>query len=84
MEDSSKISRAGLQWGTVEHNIVKQGLSLTNNCVLVTKSKLKSLELKNQEMKSTICALNADLAEAKKMLADSQLLVSAVSQLSKL
>ena len=59
MEDYAKRYRAGLQWGTVEHNIGKWELSLPKNCVPVTKSRLKSLELENQEMKSTICALNS-------------------------
>ena len=35
-------------------------------------------------MKSTICDLNAELAEAKTMLADNQLLVSVGDQLSHL
>ena len=35
-------------------------------------------------MKSAICALNADLAEVKKILADNQTLVSVGAQLSKL
>ena len=35
-------------------------------------------------MKSTICVLNADLAEGKKMVADNQSLVSVGVQLSKL
>ena len=35
-------------------------------------------------MKSTICALNAELAEANKILADNQPLVSLCAQLSKL
>ena len=35
-------------------------------------------------MKSAICALDADLEEAKKMLADKQPLVSAGAQLSKI
>ena len=53
----SKISRASLQWETVDHNI-RRAFSLPNICVLVTKSRLNILELENQEMKSTICALN--------------------------
>ena len=80
----AKTSWACLQWGKVEHNIGKQECYLPNNCVPVTKSRLKSLELENQEMKLTICSLNAELADAKNMLADSQLLVSSGSQLSKL
>ena len=67
-----------------EHNIGKEELYLRNNYVLVTKLGLYSLKLENQEMKSTICALNAELAEAKKMLADNQTLVSLGAQLSKL
>ena len=50
----------------------------------MTKSWIKSFELENQEMKSTICALNAELAEAKEMLADNHPLVSLGAQLSKL
>ena len=45
MEDYAKIYRAGLQWGVVEHNIGKWEFSLPDNCVPVTKSRLKSLEL---------------------------------------
>ena len=50
----------------------------------MTKLQLKILELENQEIKSTICALNKNLSEAKKMLADNQPLVSSCTQLSKL
>ena len=50
----------------------------------MTKSRVKSLELEDQEMKLTICALNAELVEAKKLLSDNQLLISAGYQLSKL
>ena len=46
MKYYEKISRAGLQWRTVEHNIGKQEFSLPNNYVLVTKSQLKSLEFR--------------------------------------
>ena len=35
-------------------------------------------------MNLTICAFNVELAEAKKILADNQMLASAVAQLSKL
>ena len=84
IEDSEKISWAVLQWGTLEHNIGKRKFSLPNNFVPVTKSRLKILELENQEMKLTICALNSELAEAKKMLADNHPLVSLGDQLSKL
>ena len=72
MENHATRSRAGLLWGTVGHNIRKWEFSLPNNCVPVTKSGLKRLELENQEMNSNICALNAELAEAKKMLAENQ------------
>ena len=68
----------------VEHNIGKQEFSFPNNCVPVTKSQLKSLELENQEMKYFIYALNEELADAKKMLVDNQPLVSVGAQLSKL
>ena len=71
-----KKSRAGLQRGTVEHNIGKREFSLPNNFVMVTKSRLKSLELENQEMKLTICTLNSELLEAKKVVADNQMLLS--------
>ena len=84
MEDHTKRSWAGLQWGMVGHNIEKRTSSLPNNCVPVTKSRLKSLELGNQEMNSSICTLNADLAEAKKVLANNQPLVSLGAQLSEL
>ena len=50
----------------------------------MTKSQLKSLELENQEMKLTICELNSGFTEAKKILADNQLLVSLGAQLSRL
>ena len=69
MKDYEKISRASLQWRTVEHNIGKQEFSLPNNCVPVTKLQLESLELENQEIKLTICALNSELEEAKRVLA---------------
>ena len=68
----------------VEHNIGKRAFSLPKNFIPVTKSRLKSLELENQEMKSTICALNSQLADTKKILADNQPLVSTGAQLSKL
>ena len=84
MEDYAKISWAVLQCGVVEHSIGKREFSLPNNCVPVTKSRLKSLEFENQEMKSNICALDAEWAEAKNMLADNQPLVSAGAQLSKI
>ena len=84
MEDDEKISWAGLQWGTVDHNIRKQEFFLQNNCVTVTKLRLKSLELENKEMKSTICALHAELEESKKMLEDNHKLFSLGTQLSKL
>ena len=47
MEDYAKRSRAGVQWGAVERNIGKREFSLPKNCVPVTKSQLKSLELEN-------------------------------------
>ena len=50
----------------------------------MTKSRLNSLELEKQEMKSTICPLNSELADAKNILADNQPLVSLGAQLSKL
>ena len=50
----------------------------------MTKLRLQSLELENQEMKSTTCALNAELVNAKKILSNNQPLVSAGAQLSKL
>ena len=50
----------------------------------MTKSRIESLELEKQEMMSTICALNTELAEANNMLADNQPLVSLGDQLSKL
>ena len=50
----------------------------------MTKSRVKSLELEDQEMKLTICALNAELVEANNMLAENQPLVSLGAQLSKL
>ena len=84
IEDYAKISRAGPQGGTVEHNIGKWALSLSKIFFPVTKLQLKILELENQEIKSTICALNKNLSEAKKMLADNQPLVSSGTQLSKL
>ena len=59
----------------------KQELSLPNNCVPVTKLRLNSLKLENQEMNLTICALNAELAKGKKILAYNQLLVSLGAQL---
>ena len=43
MEYYAKRSRAGLQWGAVEHNIGKRELSLPKNCVLETKSQQKSI-----------------------------------------
>ena len=67
-----------------EHNIGKEELYLRNNYVLVTKLRLYSLKLENQEMKSTICALNAELEEAKDILAENQPLVSLGAQLSKI
>ena len=76
MEGYAKISWPGLQWGTVENNIGKREFSLPNIFSPVTKSRLNILELENQEMKLTICALNSELAEAKKVLADNQPLVS--------
>ena len=84
MNYDAKRYRVGLQQGTVEHTIGKRELSLPKNCALVTKLQLKSLELENQETKSTICALNVELTEARKMLSDNQMLVSAGAQLSKL
>ena len=84
MEYYSKISWSVLQWEVVEHNIGKREFYLPNNCVLVTKLQSKILSLQNQEMKSTICLLNEKLTEAKKMLADNQLLVSVSAHLSKL
>ena len=69
MEDYAKRSRADPKRGTVEHTIRKQEFSLPNNLVPVTKSRLKSLELENQEIKLTICALNSELEEAKRVLA---------------
>ena len=50
----------------------------------MTKSRLKSLELENQEMKLTICSLNADLSDYNKILSENQPLVSLGDQLSKL
>ena len=50
----------------------------------MTKSRLKSLELENQEMNLAICVLNTDLSEANKMLADNHISVDLGSQLSKL
>ena len=50
----------------------------------MTKLLLKSLELENKEMKLTICALNSEFAEAKKMLADNQTLVSLGAHLYRL
>ena len=76
MEDYSKIYRVGLQEVTVEHNIGKHAFYLPNNFVPVTKSRLKSMELENQEMKSNICTLNVELSKAKNMLAKNQPLVS--------
>ena len=70
-EDYTKRSRADLHWGTVEHNIWKTGILPPKEFFgPVTKSQLKSLELENQEMKLTICTLNADLIETKKILYD--------------
>ena len=80
----AKRYRVGLQQVTVEYTIGKRELSLPKNRVLVTKLQLKSLELENQETKLTICALNVELTEARKMLSDNQTLVSAGAQLSKL
>ena len=48
-------------WGRQNITSGKREFSLPNNCVPVTKSRLKSLELENQEMKSTVCALNVEL-----------------------
>ena len=79
-----KISRAGLQWGTVQHNIGKLELSLPKNCVPMTKLRPESLGLENQEMNLTICALNAELAEANNMSAENQPLVSTGAQFYKL
>ena len=45
MEYYEKRSRSGLQWETVEHNVVKRAFSLPKNCAPVTKLRLKSLEL---------------------------------------
>ena len=84
MEDRIKISQAGLQWGTVEHNIGKRAFSLPKSCVPVTKSRVNSLELEDQEMKLTICALNTELVEANNMIAENQFLVSSGHQLYKL
>ena len=84
MKYYAKRYRVGPQQGTVEHNIGKRELSLPKNCVPVTKLQLKSLELENQETKSTICALNVELTEARKVLSDNQMLVGAGAQLSKL
>ena len=84
MKDNAKRSWAGLQWGTVEHKIVEWAFFLPNNCAPVTKLQLKSLELENHEMKSDICALNAELLETNKMLAGNQPLVSAGPQLSEI
>ena len=84
MEGYTKRSRDVPKLGTVEHNIGKHKFSLPNNCVPVTKPRLNSLELENQEMKSTIYALNEEWEEAKKILADNQPLVSLGAHLSKL
>ena len=84
MEDYAKIYWAGLQWETVEHKIGKLELSLQNNCFQVTKLQLRSLVLENHSMKSTICTLNTELEDSKKMLAENQPLVSLGAQLSKL
>ena len=84
MKYYAKRYRFGLRRGTVEHTIGKRELSLPKNCVPVTKLRLKSLELENQETKSTICALNVKLTEARKMILENQMLVSAGAQLSKL
>ena len=84
MEDYEKIYWAGLQWGAVKHNIGKREFYLPKSSVPVTKSRLKSLELENHKMKLIICAFNAYLLEAKKILEDNQTLVSAGDQLSKL
>ena len=48
------------------------------------KSRLKSLELEYQEMKSTICKLKAESAEAKTMLSENHMLISAGNKLSEL
>ena len=50
----------------------------------MTKSLLKSLELENQEMKSTIFVLNAELSDSKNMLEENHPLVILGTQLSKL
>ena len=70
IEGYEKIYRAVLQGGMVENNTEKREFYLPNNCVLVTKSRLKSLELENQKMKLTIFALNVELEEANKLLSD--------------
>ena len=57
------------------------GIYLPKYFFLMTKSRLNSLELDNQEIKLTICALNSELAEAKKILAGNQPLVSLRAQL---
>ena len=48
------------------------------------KLQLKSLELENQEMKSTIFVLNVDLVEYNKMLEDNHPLVTIGDQFYKL
>ena len=47
MEDNAKRYRDSPKWGIVKNNIGKQSLYLPENCVPVTKSRLKSLELEN-------------------------------------
>ena len=84
MEYHAKRSWAGLQWGTVEHNIGKREFSLPNNCIPVKKLQLKSLELENQEIKSTIFVLNVDLVQYNKMLEDNHPLVTIEDQFYKL
>ena len=44
IEYYAKISRAGLQWGTVKYKIEKRAFYLPNNLVPVTKLRLNSLE----------------------------------------
>ena len=75
MEDYSNISQAVLQWGAVEHDTGKWSVSLLKKLDPVTNSRLEVLEAESQAMKSTICAMNEYLTEAKNMSADNQKLV---------